>query len=229
MRADLAISIEGRGGRVSLATPDALVGFVCRQLAHVIPDGHDARAAVATALPAALQRTRRCIAGVRAWQAGDFDPLVSGQYASFLYLLGNELWARHDDAATATRLFLLNKSLHGLELFHEVELPEVFFLSHTPGLVFAKASYGNRLVVHQACTIGRKVGGERPVLGERVVLFPGSMVIGCCHVRDGSVVAPGVCLVDTDTPGDCYVLPGPEGRPLFKPVRREVWKDYLVA
>ena len=64
-------------------------------------------------------------------------------------------------------------------------------------------------MLHQGCTIGRKVGGERPVLDERVVLFPNSMVIGRCHVRAGSVLAPGVCLVDTDTPGDCYVLPGP--------------------
>jgi serine O-acetyltransferase len=209
--------------------PEALAGFVCRQLAHVIPDGHDARASVQAALPAARARVARCVAGVRAWHTGGFDPLVSGQYASFLYLLSNEIWARHGDTATATRLFLLNKSLHALELFHEVELPEVFFLSHTPGLVFAKASYGNRLVVHQGCTVGRKVGGERPVIEERVVMFPNSMVIGHCHVRAGSVLAPGVCLVDTDTPGDCYVLPGPEGRPVFKPARREVWKDYLVG
>lgn len=208
--------------------PDALAGFVCRQLANVYPDGHDSRPAVQAAMAAALERTRRCVAGVRAWQGG-FDPLVSGQYASFLYLLSNEVWARHGDTATATRLFLLNKSLHALELFHEIELPDVFFLSHTPGLVFAKARYGNQLVVHQGCTVGRKVGGERPVLDERVVLFPNSMVIGRCHVRAGSVLAPGVCLVDTDTPGDCYVLPGPDGRPLFKPARRAVWKDYLVG
>lgn len=208
---------------------DVLARFVCRQLANVIPDGHDGQAAVQAALPAALERTRRCVAGVRAWHAGGFDPLVSGQYASFLYLLSHEIWVRHGDGPTATRLFLLNKSLHGLELFHEVELPEVFFLSHTPGLVFAKARYGNRLVLHQGCTIGRKVGGERPVLDECVVLFPNSMVIGRCHVRAGSVLAPGVCLVDTDTPGDCYVLPGPAGRPVFKPARREVWKDYLVG
>jgi serine O-acetyltransferase len=210
-------------------TPDALAGFVCRQLANLIPDGHGSDAAVRAALPAALERTRRCIAGVRAWCGGDFDPLVSGQYASFLYLLSHEIWACHGDTATATRLFLLNKSLHALELFHEIELPEVFFLSHTPGLVFAKARYGNRLVLHQGCTIGRKADGERPVLDERVVLFPNSMVIGRCHVRAGSVLAPGVCLVDTDTPGDCYVLPGPMGRPVFKPARREIWKDYLVG
>lgn len=214
---------------MTLHTPDALAAYVCRQLAHILPDGHEVREPVQAALPVALERTRRCVAGVRAWQAGGFDPWVSGQYASFLYLLSHELASVHGDTATATRLFLLNKCLHGLELFYEVALPEVFFLSHTPGIVFAKAGYGNRLVVHQGCTIGRKVGGERPVLEERVVMFPNSMVIGHCHVRAGSVLAPGVCLVDTDTPGECLVLPGPNGRPVFKPARRPVWTDYLVA
>lgn len=209
-------------------TAEALSAFVARQLAHVYPDGHAAQAAIAAASSAALGRVRRCVAGVRAWQARGFDPLVSGQYASFLYLLAREVWTGQGDAATATRLFLLNKALHGLELFHEVELAEVFFLSHTPGVVFAKAAYGNRLVIHQGCTVGRKASGERPVLEERVVLFPNAMVIGACHVRANTVLAPGVCLVDTDTPGDCYVLPGPDGRPLIKPARREVWRDYLV-
>lgn len=206
----------------------AFAAFVCRQLGNFHPDGHNSQASVYLALPAALERTRRCVAGVRAWHSRDFDPLVSGQYASFLYCLSNEIGVRHGDTATATRLFLLNKGLHALELFYEVELPEVFFLSHTPGLVFAKASYGNRLVFHQGCTVGRKITGERPVLEDRVVMFPNSMIIGDCRVRANSVLAPGVCLVDTDTPGDCYVLPGPAGQPVFKPARRDVWLDYLT-
>jgi|Laugresbdmm110sd_1035091.scaffolds.fasta_scaffold28697_2 serine O-acetyltransferase len=207
----------------------ALAEYVCRQLGNFFPDGHDNRALVHAASPAALERTRHCVAAVRAWHKGGFDPLVSGQYASFLYCLSNEIWTLHGDTATATRLFLLNKSLHALELFYEVELPEVFFLSHTPGLVFAKASYGNRLVFHQGCTVGRKATGERPVIEDGVVMFPNTMVIGNCRVRANSVLAPGVCLVDTDTPGNCYVLPGPAGRPVFKQARREVWLDYLIA
>ncbi|HSI58346.1 MAG TPA: hypothetical protein VLA16_12380 [Ideonella sp.] len=208
------------------SSPDRLAAYVCRQLENFFPDGHASGPSVQAAMGPALQRTRHCVAGVRAWQGG-FDPLVSAQYASFLYFLSREVAVSQADAATATRLFLLNKALHAMELFHEIELPDVFLLGHTPGLVFAKAGYGRHLVVHQGCTIGRKMGGERPVLEEGVVLFPNAMVIGRCHVRARSVIAPGVCLVDTDTPGDCYVLPGPDG-PVFKPARREVWRDYFV-
>jgi len=206
--------------------PHLLAGFVARQLQNTYPDGHEALPSLQAALPAALERTRRCVAGVKAWQAG-FDPLVSGQYATFLYFLSNEVGAAGGDTATAVRLFLLNKALHGLELFHDVPLPEVFMLGHTPGIVFAKATYGNQLMLHQGCTVGRKMNGDRPVLERRVVLFPNAMVIGRCHVRENTVLAPGVVLVDTDTPGDCHVLPGPDG-PVFKPARRDVWRDYFV-
>jgi serine O-acetyltransferase len=206
----------------------ALARFVCRQMANLIPDGHDADAVLQAALPAALQRTRRCIDHVNAWYARGFDPLVSGQYATLLYFLSREVWQVHGDAGTATRLFLVNKALNAMDLFYEIELPEVFFLSHTPGLVLAKASYGTGLVLHQGCTVGRKAADARPMIDDHVVMFPGSMVIGRCHVRANTVLAPGVCLVDTDTPGDCYVVNGPDG-PVMKPARREVWRDFLRA
>jgi serine O-acetyltransferase len=213
--------------RVSDLRPDALARFVARQLANLLPDDHDAQPAVHAAMPMALERTRHCVAHVRAWRSRGFDPLTSGQYASLLYFLGREVAVALHDTATATRLFLLNKALNGLELFHEVELPDVFFLSHTPGLVLAKATYGDRLVLHQGCTVGRKSPQERPQFGERVVLFPGSMVIGHCRIGARTAIAPGVCLVDTDTPEDSLVLPGP-GRPRIVAARREVWRDFFV-
>lgn len=206
-----------------------LAPFVARQLGNFYPDGHDSRAAIEAAMPAALDRTRLCISQVRQWQVGGFDRLNSGQYATLLYFLSNEIHLRHDDAGTAIRLFLLNKALHGLELFHELALPDVFMLGHTPGIVLAKANYGSHLMLHQGCTVGRKITGERPILEARVVMFPGSMVIGNCHVRSNTTIAPGVCLVDMDTPGDCYVLPGPKGRPVIKAAKRDVWKDYFLG
>lgn len=204
----------------------ALARFVGRQMANLIPDGHDADPVLLAALPVALQRTRHCIAHVNTWHARGFDPLVSGQYATLLYYLSHEVWQAHGDAGTATRLFLVNKALNGMDLFYEIELPDVFFLSHTPGLVLAKASFGSGLVLHQGCTVGRKAADARPVIDDHVVMFPGSMVIGRCHVRANTVLAPGVCLVDTDTPGDCYVVNGPDGL-VMKPARREVWRDFL--
>lgn len=208
--------------------PHLLTGYVCRQLENHYPDGHDSRSSIETAMPRALERVRHLVGHVIAWKDKGFDPLWSGQYCTFLYLLGNEVWRSHGDSATATRLFLLNKALHGIELFHEVPLPEVFLIGHTTSVTFAKARYGTHLVFHQNCTVGHKLVGERPVLEDRIVMFPNSMVIGKCHIRSNTVIAPGVVLVDTDTPGDCYVVAGPNGKPTFKVAKRQVWKDYFV-
>jgi len=210
------------------ANPQALSEMVCRQLANFYPDGHEARPSVQQAMAAACARTSHCVSQVLGWPR-NFDPLHSAHHATFLYHLANEVGVVLGDRATATRLFLLNKALHGLELFYDVEMPEVFALSHTTGLVFAKATFGNQLVFHQNCTVGRKADGHRPVFGNRVVMYPGSMVIGNCQVRDRTVIAPGVCLVDTDTPGDCYVLPGEAGRPVFKALKKDVWRTYFVS
>ncbi len=205
---------------------DALARFVSRQLENLLPDDHDALPTLRDAMPAALERTRRCVARVRAWHARGFDRLNSAQYATLLYFLSREAALEQRDEATATRLFLLNKALNGLELFHEIELPDVFFLSHTPGLVLAKAAYADRLVLHQGCTVGRKGPDERPEFGERVVMLPGSMVIGRCRIGARTTIAPGVCLIDTDTPEDSLVLQA--GRPRIVAAHREVWRDYFI-
>lgn len=208
--------------------PNVLAEYVARQLANFFPDGHDARPSIQQGMPAALARVRHCVSQVRGWPA-DFDPLHSAHNATFLYYLANEVGVVQADHATATRLFLLNKALNGLELFYDLAMPEVFALSHTTGLVFAKATFGNQLVFHQNCTVGRKADDQRPVFGNRVVMFPGSMVIGHCRVRDNTVIAPGVRLIETDTPGDCYVLPGEGGRPIFKALKKDIWRTYFVS
>ncbi|PZP35676.1 MAG: hypothetical protein DI603_02555 [Roseateles depolymerans] len=208
--------------------PDKLATFVCRQLENFYPDGHNARDSIQQAMPQALERVRHCVSQVLAWPQG-FDPIYSGQYASFLYLLSNEVGVTQRDVATATRLFLLNKALHGLELFYDLVLPEVFLIGHTPGLVLAKAQYGSHIVFHQGCTVGHKLDGHRPVIEERVVMFPNSMVIGRSVIRRNTAIAPGVCVVDMETPGDCYVLPGPNGRPVIKPHNKEFWRRYFAA
>ncbi len=210
----------------AVSRPDTLARFVARQLENVLPDDHDTLPTLHDAMPAALERTRHCVAHVRAWQALGFDRLNSAQYATLLYFLSREAAVEHRDEATATRLFLLNKALNGLEIYYEIALPDVFFLSHTPGLVLAKASYADRLVLHQGCTVGRKGPNERPEFGDRVVMLPGSMVIGRCRIGARTTIAPGVCLIDTDTPEDSLVLQA--GRPRIMTAHREVWRDYFI-
>ena len=202
-----------------------LVVYLERQLANLFPDqSAPVGRAIDAHLDAALGRLERCIDGVRPWQPGEFDYLHSSQYTIFLYYLANTIWRAGVDTRLCTKLFLLNKALNGIDCFHEVELPEVFFIGHSVGIVLAKATYGEHLVLYQNSTVGKN-HGVAPVLEDVVVLYPNSAVIGRSRVRRGSVIAQGVSVVNRDTEPDRLVFQGASGELVFKPAPRRVLAD----
>ena len=202
-----------------------LLAYLERQLANFFPDGaagvHDV---IDSHLDEALRRLTRCINAVRLWREAEFDALHSSQYTIFLYYLSNTLWRAGADPRVCTKLFLLNKALNGIDCFYEIELPEVFFIGHSVGIVLAKAQYGQHLVLYQNSTVGKN-HGVAPVIENGVVLYPNSAVIGRSRVRAGSVIAQGVSVVNRDTPGDCLVFQGAAGGLVFKPPQRSVLSD----
>lgn len=206
---------------------DELASFVRRQLLNLLPmkEGNDS-GLVDLHLSTALDRLERCIGGVKIWTPGQFDVLHSSQYCIFLYYLANTIWREEQSVNICTRLFLLNKALNGIDCFYEVELPEVFFIGHSVGIVLAKATYGNYLVLYQNSTVGKN-HGVAPVLEDRVVLYPNTAVIGRCRIGSGSLIAQGVGIVNQDTPRDSAVF-NVEGRRLvFKHPGHNVFADFF--
>ncbi len=206
---------------------DSLVGYVADQAGHFFPDAHrgDVRPAVATAIDTALGRLERCIAGVRMWREGEFDPLHSSQYTTFLYYLANTLWRERQDERVCTKLFYLNKALNGFECFYDNDLPEIFFIGHTPGIVLVRNRYPNYFVIYQNSTVGKN-NGAAPVLGEGVVMFPNSAIIGGCRIGDRTVLSQGTSLIDTDSPGDCVAYRNGRDVTFAKP-KRNILAEYF--
>jgi serine O-acetyltransferase len=203
-----------------------LAAYVARQIATFYPDGLDTDAPVVLAahMDMALARLGRCINEVRWWTPNEFDHLHSTQYTLFLYYLANTIWKATGSRTLCTKLFGLNKALNGIDLFYEIEMPEVMFIGHSVGIVFAKATYGNYLVVYQNSTVGKN-HGVAPVLGDGVVMYAGTAIIGGCRVANGTVLSQGTSLVNTDSPGNCTVYQGSEGRVVFKTTRRDALGD----
>lgn len=200
--------------------------YLLRQLAAFVPDDRPCEQAIDANLDQALARLQRCINGVRVWQPDRFDYLHSTQYCTFLYYLANTIKrnGNADDIEVCTKLFLLNKALNGIDLFYEIEMPEVFFIGHSVGIVLAKATYGNYLVLYQNSTIGKN-HGVAPVVGEGVVMYPNTAIIGRCHIGDGTILAQGTSIINHDTPGHCITFNGLGAAPLFKPAKRAVLDD----
>src|SRR5690606_29486779 len=122
------------------------------QLDHFFPDRDDPRPVVEKTIDDALARLCRCIDGVRMWRPGEFDHLHSSQYTIFLYYLANTAWRTLQAERVCTKLFYLNKALNGFECFYDTELPEVFFVGHSVGIVLARTTYSNYFAIYQNST-----------------------------------------------------------------------------
>lgn len=207
-------------------TRDGLIAYTCAQVANLVPDGRDEplRSLVSAHIDEALERLGTCIDQVRWWTPGQFSYLHSSQYCIYLYYLANSIFRNGGDPAACVRLFLLNKALNGIDLFYEIEMPRVFFIGHSVGIVLAKATYGERLVLYQNSTVGKN-HGVAPVLGDGVVMYPNTAIIGRCNVASGTTLSQGTSVINRDTPGDCVAYPGVGGDLVFKPSKRDALAD----
>jgi serine O-acetyltransferase len=185
---------------------EEFVHYTVRQLSNFFPVSREKAdfAILAENLKDSLSRLAICTDKILGWRQNEFDPLLSAQHSSFLYMLGNMIWKTTEDDDLPTRLFLLNKALHGIDLYYKINLPPVFYLGHTVGIVLSNTTYGNYFAIFQNSTVGR-FGNDRPILGTGVFMFPGCSIIGRCNVGDRTVLAQGTNLVNCDTPGNSTV------------------------
>lgn len=203
-----------------------LTDYVARQLNATFPDGNDVSPVVLqSSVDEAMTRLYDCFREIRKkyyWDGTNtlFNHLNSDHYAMFLYLLSNTVARSGRDEALASKLFLLNKALHGLDAFYGVALPQVFLFVHPVGTVLGNAKYGNYFVCYQNCGVGALEDGRYPEFGEGVVMFAKSAVLGGCRVGSNVVFGANSFLLQTDVPdGSTVVGAYPQHRLLANPGR----------
>jgi serine O-acetyltransferase len=201
---------------------DALAELAVRQVNHLFPDGSAANATqLLRAADRALDRLAHCFAHVSSKYFFDgksavFDHLHGDQYAMWLYLLANELFRQDGSSNVCKKLFLLNKSLHGCDIYYEVELPDIFLLVHPLGTVLGRAAYSDFLIVYQRVGIGSN-RDIFPRLGAHLTLRPGSSVLGRSVVGEYCTIAAESLLLDGDLPDHSIYI----GNPRDHVVRRQ--------
>lgn len=208
-------------------TRASLIDYTVAQCAHVVPDGREAafRAAVDTHLDAALERLHVCINACAPWRPDQFNVLQSSQHCIYLYYLANTIWTQSGDTSAPTRLFLMNKAFNGIDLFYEIAMPKAFYIGHSVGIVLAKATYGEHLVLYQNSTVGRHKD-QIPVIGERVVLYPNTAVIGRSTVENDCVVSQGTSVINRRVPAGQMAFRAPDGL-AFKPRPADLIGEYF--
>jgi serine O-acetyltransferase len=209
----------------SLSRSD-LEGYVVRLLANHLPDGYVRSGSLRpSAFPKALDRVEYCFTRIhrKYYNEGGglrFDHLNSDHMAALLYFFANTVWRDGGDLGLATRLFYLNKILHGLDLFYSVALPDIFMFVHPVGSVLGNASYQDYLVIYQNCTVGA-VTTNYPKFGLGTILYSRSSVLGDCKLGDDVIMAANAMIIDREVSSSTVVVGQPPHN-RFIPSRQSV-------
>ncbi len=189
---------------------ERLFALVARQLGNLFEyDAATDETALNRALDEALERSRYCFARnlnkyFRRDGQAHFSPFHSGQYCIFLYYLGHSL-ALIGASSLADRVYYLNRALNGVDLFHQVSLPEVFCVEHPLGAVIGRAQIGNYFFFAQGVTVGGNKGAY-PMLGDHVTMLSNSKIVGKSVIGDNVILAANSYVKDAIIPANSIVF-----------------------
>ena len=143
--------------------------------------------------------------------AAQFSPYMSVQWMIFLYRLSHEIYKGGyiNIPKEADQIYYLNKVMHSNDWFYAIDLPVHFLCEHPLGSVLGRAKYGDYLFVYQGTTIGgnRSKGKlSYPVLGDNVILFANSKILGNCHIGTNVVIAAGTSVINQSIPDNSIVF-----------------------
>lgn len=204
--------------------------YVIKQTKTLFPDGAAARIGdLKKHYGIALDRTEHCFSKINskyysAGKSAAFDHLNGDHYAMFLYIFSNTLYRGGCDIFLCSKLFLLNKALHGIDAFYEVELPDIFLFVHPLGTVLGRAKYSDYLIVYQRCGVGSN-HDIYPSIGGYTTLRPGSSILGKCRIGKNCTIAVGSLLIDKDLDSNSVYIGNPKNFIIKKSDGiQQVWK-----
>lgn len=158
----------------------------------------------------AIQKIQFCFSHIKTKYYFDgkniqFNHLNGDHYAFFLYWVCRMAYEDGNEKI-ASKVFLLNKYLHGIDAFYGIKLPDIFMFVHPLGTILGNAVYQNYLVIYQNCTIGATHRGVYPTFGEKTILYAKSSIIGKCILGNNVIVGSSSAIVNIDIPSDTIVL-----------------------
>ena len=154
-----------------------------------------------------------------------FSHLQSDQYAMYLYLVSNSIFQAGSDLKLADKIYCLNKSLHSIDVFYQVQMPEIFLFRHCVGTVLGRAEYGNYFTVGANCTVGNS-RSKYPVIGDNVALYNSAMIVGSSTIGSECHIAANTLVLNQDVPS-CHVAFGQSPDLNCKPASSTVHKNFF--
>ena len=103
---------------------------------------------------------------------------------------------------------LVGRNAGQMEIFYSSLIGRGLKIIHGCGSVIgARCVIGDNCVIHQNCTLGDRHGG-RPTLGNNVIMYAGSMVLGNVKIGDNTIIGANT-LVISDFPSNSILVGTP--------------------
>lgn len=191
-----------------------LAAYLAKQVNNQFPDGNVITVEmVESIMPKVMKRLEKCFVHIKNkyffnGKSAVFSHLHGDQYSMFLYLASNEAYMQGVGGDLPAKIFLLNKTLHGIDAYFEIELPEIFLFVHPLGTVLGRAKYSNYFMVYQGCGVGSN-HDIYPELGEFFTLRPGSFVLGKSKIGKNCSLGARSLVLDRDLPENTLYLGNP--------------------
>lgn len=136
----------------------------------------------------------------------NFNHLISDQYCMYLYMLSNTYYKETGEELLPTKLYLLNKTLHSVDIYFTSNLPDIFLLVHPLGTIIGRATFSDYFIAYQGCTVGCLNEGIFPTFKGKTIMYANSNVLGACTIGDNVCFAAGTMLINKDIEDNKIVL-----------------------
>lgn len=186
---------------ISLKNKTSLLEYCLNIINSVFKDGEEVKAKnLAKSVDFSLDKIEYCHKGIKDFKKYTtknkqiyFDHLNTDHFCTFLYFLSNSTYANCSSKTICTKIYYLNKVMHGVDILYSVKLPKIFNLQHPVGSVLGPATYKNYLTVYNNCTVGRNSSNSKyePYLEKNVTLRPNASVIGNSFIGENSEISIG--------------------------------------
>lgn len=100
---------------------------------------------------------------------------------------------------------LLGREIGQIEIYYSAEIDSGLKINHGVGSVIgARCKIGKNCTIHQNCTLGDRNGG-RPTIGNNVMIYAGSMILGNITIGDGSIIGANSIVLDDCPPNSILI------------------------
>ena len=165
-------------------------------------------------IPMALEKMEENFRGSAIKRLYNQNGIVFNEYHSvtwmiFLYRISNLLAKNGGVNREADMVYYLNKIMHAVDWYHQVELPIHFLAEHPLGSVLGRAVYGDYLFIYQGTTVGGSRKGDKlyyPKFGDNVILYANATVLGNSIIGNNVIISANTYIINDVVPDNCIVF-----------------------